>query len=631
MSSIDKYVETEAESCDPRVRVRTEGGRIRGYIDGELVFDINDRVGYLSENERRIIRESVARYQADEARRREEERRRRIEEERRRLEAERQAALRKLKDAVESKKPFVKANKSAVEKAYSIKVKEIEALQASIDEVKRLFPSGNVDALTSKKNEALSVIRTKFESLLNELREQENLINRFSNQINDNMSIEQINRLMSEVNKVKIKNIKDNVEYDSSSILEEVKIVKKNVVALKSLVEDAKIIEDEFVREQLQLELSGIDLCNKLALRSAMNQITSRIEKYRLTLLNIETDKKIRELNKIEALAATIKEISEYNAVDTYVVSQLDLKIVEEAKDLVEKINELAQLEYNVLDFDISTTLEELLEVISTPKDTTEQKEAIKRVAIKVSLAEDLAKQYQAQYEVYQELLKELKELGVSYVEPFNCKDYVSQFVDMEDLMIKKYEEQEQMVLESTSFNVIDKMFKTGYELFKQEGNDSYQELYFVNRQYPGVLTRILIDTTGGFRRSLVVVKTGEEVTSPEDALKMSIPMETDVARFLHMLKENGENLKFGSHMVSYTSPNAIQEILDNGYVELTGEAAEAFNKIFEEEAKKNPAKSYKVNKIPADKMKECKSKEEIAKAISKSKSHQMKQKRKKR
>lgn len=73
MSSIDKYVEGEARSCNPRVQVRKEFGRIKGYIGTTKVFDIADREGYLSEREKSIIHSGIRAYelQDEEYRRRE--------------------------------------------------------------------------------------------------------------------------------------------------------------------------------------------------------------------------------------------------------------------------------------------------------------------------------------------------------------------------------------------------------------------------------------------------------------------------------------------------------------------------------------------------------------------------------
>ena len=59
MSSIDKYVEGEARSCNPRVHVYKRFGQIVGEIDGHTVFSISDRYGYLSDSERNTIHSSI--------------------------------------------------------------------------------------------------------------------------------------------------------------------------------------------------------------------------------------------------------------------------------------------------------------------------------------------------------------------------------------------------------------------------------------------------------------------------------------------------------------------------------------------------------------------------------------------
>ncbi len=88
MSSIDKYVVSEAHEYSPNVDVRTEYGRIVGYIGNKKIFDIADRYGYLNEKERTIIRESIQAYEKED-----EEQKRRIAVQ---LENQRKAVYRRL-------------------------------------------------------------------------------------------------------------------------------------------------------------------------------------------------------------------------------------------------------------------------------------------------------------------------------------------------------------------------------------------------------------------------------------------------------------------------------------------------------------------------------------------------------
>ena len=96
MSSIDKYVRTEARKYNPNVEVEHVMGRLVGKVNGKVVFNLADRYGYLNEHERSIIQESMNRY--------EEERLEKERQERLRIEAEKRAALRRFEQSSASVK-----------------------------------------------------------------------------------------------------------------------------------------------------------------------------------------------------------------------------------------------------------------------------------------------------------------------------------------------------------------------------------------------------------------------------------------------------------------------------------------------------------------------------------------------
>ena len=118
MSSIDKYVEGEARSCNPRVHVYKRFGQIVGEIDGHTVFSISDRYGYLSDSERNTIHSSIMAYEEEEK-----ERQRREQE---RLENERKAVRDSLKASIVSAK-------NNLNRSFADAKKVIEETRASMD------------------------------------------------------------------------------------------------------------------------------------------------------------------------------------------------------------------------------------------------------------------------------------------------------------------------------------------------------------------------------------------------------------------------------------------------------------------------------------------------------------------
>ena len=114
MSSIDKGVEQVVNRMGRNVKVEKRGNTIYGVMNGEVIFSLADRYGYINSSEEAIIRDGIRRYDMEEKQRRERaeaERRaraeaiRRAQEEAERqrraeLERERKAAHKALTDAI---------------------------------------------------------------------------------------------------------------------------------------------------------------------------------------------------------------------------------------------------------------------------------------------------------------------------------------------------------------------------------------------------------------------------------------------------------------------------------------------------------------------------------------------------
>lgn len=90
MSSIDKGVENLVSGMGKNIRVSKEGNMIIGHINGERVFSIADRYGYLNEDERKRIIGQINQY--EQRKRQAEENRRRAEEMAREAQRRREAA-----------------------------------------------------------------------------------------------------------------------------------------------------------------------------------------------------------------------------------------------------------------------------------------------------------------------------------------------------------------------------------------------------------------------------------------------------------------------------------------------------------------------------------------------------------
>ena len=72
MSSIDKGVEQVVNQLGRNVRVERRGNNIVGIMDGEVIFSMPDRWGYINESEKDIIRRGIENHEQAQRRRQEE-------------------------------------------------------------------------------------------------------------------------------------------------------------------------------------------------------------------------------------------------------------------------------------------------------------------------------------------------------------------------------------------------------------------------------------------------------------------------------------------------------------------------------------------------------------------------------
>lgn len=608
MSSIDKFVKDVACGLDHRVRVINSFGRIKGYIGTVKVFDIADRHGYIDSDEREAVEEGIryyhlneARLREEEARRRAEEERRRIEEERRRAEEARQTALRKLRESIERKKSSVNANISSVNEVYNNKLNEVKAVVNEIKKVKSQFPKGNVSKLELKGNELVQKVNTNFEVIKRNLEGKNEQIEIIKRKVRDNLTVEQIEELSREISRVDTKNETLKMNINTNSLSEEVKIAKENAKKISELLARLSNVKDEKIKAQIEIEISDIDLCDTVTIQRVMNSIENRVENYRISLGAKLTKEIMDELNTIEGISKAIKTLNEYTVTDTYSISKQDKEIIEKASTLSEMLIELSEAEFKVLDDDLESNLKELFEIAVSPKNSVEEQETLKRIEVLVRRKKDLLDEYQVGYQKYKELREMIESVEVVgdgeeikdllYDKPFDYRN-VNQIKEMEIVYVKRLQAHESMIVESISVDVVDAMSKTGYHQFYVEKGNGYKEIFFINEKYPGVLTRVFVSHDGTFRRSLIPVKIGNNVTKIEKIIEMAKEIEMDVVQFLKEYSAKaGKNVKLSPEMVNYNSPN-VKEVLENtGYFEITGKGVEVYNQVMSVNASTNTVK----------------------------------------
>lgn len=572
MSSIDKAVRLEAQKCDSRVNVSNKNGRIIGRIGNTVIFNLNDRYGYLSQNEKEEIHTQIKKFRLEEQRRHEEEQRR-LEEEKKRREA-----YRHLQNQINYKLSIIQSNKVNLTKIYDIKKLELSNFDKEFDNIINMLPSACLDKLNNEKKSLIKKLEDNYKLSMDKINELETRFELFN--FNENSSIDVLQNLS-----LSIENINEHtVGFDLSTDIEQFKkilsVAKKNAIKLSEIINQANMIDDSFILDQIKAEVNNIDLLNTNAIKNIYNSIANRITTYKSRLEQKKVRKQIDNLNKIEALIKSNQELVEYGVDDPYNEKNWiedNLRLVNEA---IEKINNLQQIEYKVCDLDFSEYSKKLYEQTINPQNSEQTNDWLEKLVGELNGYLDTAQRCEQAYNIFKSFVNELQEYGATYDEEFDCDNYSTQLHFLEIKIIEAMENKEQGNLYEAYFNIIDAMEKCEYELFSQK-NDQYScEVYFINKKYPSVLTRFIIDNKGNYRRSLVGIKIDEYVTTNEELLRVSKEIENDVALFMEEMEQLSKGEVQIVDSVLYDSENAVERLSEIGSFELDEEGKSIYNEF---------------------------------------------------
>ena len=106
MSSIDKGVERVVHEMGRNIRVERRGNTIYGYSNGEVVFTLADRYGWINQEESESVKRQIRAFDSKKSRERA------LELERQRIENLRKQAVASLKNAINSKRSEINEQKN---------------------------------------------------------------------------------------------------------------------------------------------------------------------------------------------------------------------------------------------------------------------------------------------------------------------------------------------------------------------------------------------------------------------------------------------------------------------------------------------------------------------------------------
>ena len=580
MSSIDKYVEGEARSFNPRVRVVNDGVRIKGYIEGNLVFSIADRYGYLSSSERSIIKNSIKEYEAEEQER--------IRREQIRIENERIAARNELKSEVLA----IKKNIRELYLSAQQQCQEISGLMSNME----VFDSLNKYNLSPYAERAQILnrkVKNCIEKIDNEYRTKIQEVETIEKAISDDSTKQKYIQQRDSLKKINF-NI-TNVMFP----ITEIEHFKFEIEKLKEAIAQIEIIENELNRVANDgligaIATSALKEIKQFSIGSLedINKLITRVQEKLGEIRNLKFQKQSKEIsNQISLLNGILKSCSqlrEYLIIQPYEATNNRSAIIEMANRVLGVYSELDAAVYTTCDRGKIKEVYELAQnVLVGYSSDNHTLEHLKQ------LLEDAAvykREDQLQASNYSDYLKKVDELcnkgvPVDEMETFDPLNYMGQKKRLNEQLLN-LDIQEGISRTRTSFMLAWKVMEDmGYRLLYQNmGSDGADALacegVFVKPGCEGVVWQIVASDCNINRKLIGIKRTNGLATSIERVREVAEITERsgeDHEFYERYAAEGGGELTVKTD-VYVDSPNSEKTIQSNGCFELSEEGERCFN-----------------------------------------------------
>ncbi|MGN0813406.1 MAG: hypothetical protein ACI4MQ_07860 [Candidatus Coproplasma sp.] len=583
MSSIDKYVEGEARSINPNVRVEKIGSHIYGYMNGTRIFSIADRYGYLDDTERSTIRDAIKAYEAEQAER---ERRERI-----RLENERIAALNALKSSIAGVK-------NRLLEAYNNAQRLCSQTDSSLNGVASVLNSlnsYNISAyfergktLKAKSESGKARLESRYRTSLSE-------VGRIERSISDGQSTE---KCISQRNELRWINF--NV---SSADLPnaEIEQFKGEVLKLKEALTQVKLIETELNKVKRDglagsIAASALKEIKQYEIRSLedVNALLLAVQNHLVEIQNASFQQQSKERSdQIELLNGILKSCSycrEYVINQNYEAVDNRVEIVKTASSVLGMYSELDTAAYTTCSREkIKEAYELTQSVLIGSASDVQTLEHLKRLQEEGAIYKRDDILQADNYADYLKKQKELIERGVSLeeIEAFNPIDYSKQLDRLNEQLLG-LDVQEEVDKTRTSFIMAWKaMEDMGYRMLYHnmggEGADALAcEGVFVIPGCEGVVCQVVVSGTKVIRRIIGVERVNGMTTPIQRVLEVAKQLELDgeVEEFFNRYSEEGGGELTVLTDVYSDDENSEQAINDNGCFLLTEEGERCFDKL---------------------------------------------------
>lgn len=566
MSSIDKYVEREAQQLDPRISVRHEGGNIVGRINGDLVFSIQDRYGFLNSYESSIISASTQRYHQQEQ----------MERERMRIQAQNE-----LKIAVKAKINSLNAGKMTAQKTTDNFIREIVALSQ-----KTANGLGDLSAYTQKLSSLRNLISQSGKDAEATYTQKINLLTSIGGTARNDETIASYQSRLNRVNEVNTE-----IVYDISNT------ARQQLSKLKEDIDEIQRRSAKIRQKVSQLGKLGISFrTNVIKINSVLDidRLEKELDARIAEIENIKLDQMARDrlssINEIE-LTLNSQESRSNHVFNDYTITSYEDEISNESRKVRSAYNSLkttCETSFSTCDADEIAKVIACLDEIDALKPTDEKTYRLLKSFMEkytTYLTED--KKHLHNYRDYCAKVDELKQNGLSEyeIESFNPRTYESeQKARITNRLLElDYNKSSRFAQEHMTI-AINHFQKKGYIPIKIElgagGEDSLAcEAVFAIPGCQGIVVQVVTDEKGIHKKLLGIQRTNGQSTSTARVLEVSRRLDNDGDGFndASILYQDGFMV---SSAIDSNTQNAEKYIESNGVYRLDEKEETVYDEI---------------------------------------------------
>lgn len=591
MSSIDKYVVDEAKKCSSRVQVTNYNGTITGTINGEVVFRISDRHGFLSEYERNTIQSGINSYtrREEERRRREEaERRERERRERERIENERKAAKANAEAAVSNSfsrldRAYAAAKRSAqeVEKKYAFSVEIAKLDGFSITEYKQR--AADLERRISNGVRALDGERDKKQSELNRIRSRLSVCSTAADYY----------AITSAVNAARV----DVMSTDLC--VSEAEKFKAEVAQLKQILNGLNNLKDKLNKIN-PAGAAGVTVKNalkaiaetKISSVADAQSIVASVQNQLVSISNLQYQERVKgNADEAAALSGALDactQLAEIAHVSSFAPKRRDDEILKVVQRVYSAFKALDEAEYTTCTAERRMQVFERVQAAGMGAGGEESTlESFKKLLEEGEVYARNDRLLRDKYEEYKKLRLEYEELGgdISKIEAFDANNYERQRKSINALLLEMDLDGARSQSALTYAAACAAMEEQGYQMVRcdmSQNGLAFEAVYALPRKGRETVACHLVVSEGNIRRRICGIVREDGMRSSEEAvLQAAADAEKsgEINDFFGRYRQYGGTVSQIVTAVDAESENAIDAILA-GYIELDGREGAVFDRI---------------------------------------------------